>query len=86
MISSITRHTCPNTGKKTLYIVISYNNYNNLVTRINNDHDFLTKIINLFDSYQIKYKIEKNHIEYITEDTTEDISEDISELLNNLSI
>jgi len=78
-MSSITYHTCPNTGKKVLYVEMSYNNYKYLVALLMNDPSLMAKFINSFNSYQIKYKIEDKPSISSTVD-------DISELLNKLSI
>jgi hypothetical protein len=78
-MSSITYHTCPNTGKKVLYVEMSYSNYNYLVTLLMNDPGLMDKIIKSFHSYQIKYKIEDNP-------SISSMMEDIDELLSKLSI
>ena len=79
IMSSITYHTCPNTGKKVLYVEMSYSNYNYLVTILMNDPGLMAKFIKSFHSYQIKYKIEDNP-------SISNIAEDIDELLSKLSI
>jgi hypothetical protein len=79
IMSSITCHTCPNTGKKVLYVEMSYSNYNYLVTLLMNDPGLMGKFIKSFHSYQIKYKIEDNP-------SISSMTEDIDELLSKLSI
>jgi hypothetical protein len=78
-MSSITYHTCPNTGKKVLYVEMSYSDYNYFVTLLMNDSDLMAKFIKSFNSYQIKYKIEDKA-------SVSNIADDIDELLNKLSI
>jgi hypothetical protein len=79
IMSSITYHTCPNTGKKVLYVEMSYSDYNDLFARLTKDPGLMAKFIKSFNSYQIKYKIEDKP-------SVSSAVDDISELLNKLSI
>jgi hypothetical protein len=78
-MTSIIHRTCPNTGKKVLYVEMSYSDYNDFVKSLENDPDLMVRFMKSFKHYQVKYQTEVLCLE--VQPAENDISKESEETL-----